>query len=244
MSEKTNELLQLFSRLLHSPRFMTALHMEMLSEKLKNRGKRNGAQGLMVELWIQDGLTNSEISEQLDIKPSSVTAQVKNLEEDGYVERRQDENDKRVSRVYLTKKGRLAYEKRIDFRDNIGKEIFDVLTDEEQVQLDKLINKLVEANKDEKFDCENIDFSLFGLKGGRFPFQFSPIEMHDFAEQMRKVSNRAVADMRKMGEEIHHGNQESIFKERQNNSLDSRWPYRDSKNAKNSKKESEEWNEF
>ena len=81
MSEQTNNLLNLFSKLLHNPNILFALRADGISKQMKNRGNRNGAQGLLVELWNKDGLTNAEIAELLDIKPSSVTAQVKQLEE-------------------------------------------------------------------------------------------------------------------------------------------------------------------
>lgn len=153
MSEQTNKLLNLFSKLLRHPKFMMALRMDMMSEKLRQRGDRTGAQGLLIELWKKDGLTNGEIAELLDIKPSSVTAQVKNLENAGLVERRQDEEDKRSSRVFLTEKGQKAQEKRQDLHDNISSDLFDGLNTEEQEQLSILLNKLLEANADgEMFD--------------------------------------------------------------------------------------------
>lgn len=161
MSEKTNNLLHLFSKILRNPKFMMAIRMDMMSEKLRSRKNRNGAQGLLMELWKKDGLTNAEIAEILDIKPSSVTAQVKNLESQGLVERRQDENDKRVSRVFLTENGQAAQEKREDLHDNITTDLFDELTEEEQETLADLLQKLLDSNTDFEFDDFG-DFHHFG----------------------------------------------------------------------------------
>lgn len=177
MSEKTINLLHLFSKILRNPKFMMALRMEMMSEKLRNRKGRNGAQGLLIELWKKDGLTNAEIAEILDIKPSSVTAQVKNLEAEDLVERRQDENDKRISRVFLTEKGKQAQEKREDLHDNISSDLFDVLDETEQKTLADLLEKIIEANKE-------FDFEDFWQDGG-----FDPREMHDRMRHMKHEMN-------------------------------------------------------
>ena len=78
MSEQTNNLLNLFSKLLHNPNILFALRADGISKQMKNRGNRNGAQGLLVELWNKDGLTNAEIAELLDIKPSSEQLRLNN----------------------------------------------------------------------------------------------------------------------------------------------------------------------
>ncbi|MDR0199214.1 MAG: MarR family transcriptional regulator [Streptococcaceae bacterium] len=144
MSEQTNSLLHLFGKILRDPQFMMALRMEQASAKLRGNGERMGARGLLVKLWEKDGLTNSEISELLDIKPSSVTAQVKELESQGLVERKQDENDGRVSRVFLTEKGREAQNKGRETRNGMSEKIFESLTADEQVQLRDLLQKLAD----------------------------------------------------------------------------------------------------
>ena len=63
MSAETNKLLHLFSKLLHNPQLLMALHMERMTSRLGEKKSRTGAQGLLVELWKADGLTNAEIAE-------------------------------------------------------------------------------------------------------------------------------------------------------------------------------------
>ncbi len=192
MSEQTNNLLHLFSKLLRNPKFLRGLHMEMMSARLRDRGNRNGAQGLLVELWKQDGLTNAEIAELLDIKPSSVTAQVKNLEEAELVTRIADENDKRVSRVFLTEKGREAKEKRSETRDNVSSEIFDNLTEDEQATLATLLDKLVKSNADSGFDFEQFCEFPFANRGG-----FDPRMIHEMGRQMHGMGREMKEEMRR-----------------------------------------------
>lgn len=142
MSEKTNQLLHLFSKVLRRPELMVSVRMEERAERFKKGGERTGARGLLMKLWEQDGLTNSEISELLDIRPSSVTAQVKELEQRGYVERKADENDGRLSRIFLTEEGRALKDKRSEQKEVISEGLFSALSEEEQGQLASLLEKL------------------------------------------------------------------------------------------------------
>ncbi|MDR2975686.1 MAG: MarR family transcriptional regulator [Streptococcaceae bacterium] len=192
MSTQTNELLNLFAKLLHSPRFLTALHIEMMTSKLRNPGNRKGAQGLLIELWKQDGLTNAEVAELLDIKPSSVTAQVNQLEETGLVERRTDENDGRVSRVFLTEQGRMAQTEHKEQYDGMSEEIFGQLNKEEQQQLKVLISKLVSAQTDDDWDWENSR----GARHHRFGPAFNPHEMHRAMNGLRRAGRDLKREMR------------------------------------------------
>ena len=54
----------------------------------------------------QDGQTIKELAYRLCVKPSNFKPIAQPLEERGLIERRQDENDKRSFRIYLTEKGR------------------------------------------------------------------------------------------------------------------------------------------
>lgn len=65
-----------------------------------------GQEFLLINLWPQDGLTHSEVAETLCVQPATVTRMLDRLVKAGLVQRRPDEQDQRVSRVYLTEAGR------------------------------------------------------------------------------------------------------------------------------------------
>ncbi len=54
----------------------------------------------------QEGISQKKISEMLKINAPTVAVSVKRLEKAGMVERKNDEKDQRVMRIYLTEKGR------------------------------------------------------------------------------------------------------------------------------------------
>lgn len=56
-------------------------------------------------LWEQEGITHSELAHKMRVSPATVTNMLKRMEKTGFVERRPDAEDQRVSRVYLTDAG-------------------------------------------------------------------------------------------------------------------------------------------
>jgi DNA-binding MarR family transcriptional regulator len=77
-----------------------------MHELLDSLGLYEGQPAMLRALWAQDGMTQSELSEQLRRCPSTITKMVQRMEKAGFVERKPDADDERLSRVYLTGAGR------------------------------------------------------------------------------------------------------------------------------------------
>jgi DNA-binding MarR family transcriptional regulator len=86
--------------------------ISILQEKLFNQQLRlhgelslTRAQAQVLALLApRDGLTQTEIVEQLSIEKSALASLVTNMENNGWIARRPDSKDKRSKRVYLTNK--------------------------------------------------------------------------------------------------------------------------------------------
>src|SRR5881394_1952467 len=61
---------------------------------------------VLCKLFAQDGMTQSEIGQQLSVQGATVTDMLQRMEETGLVTRRRDPDDNRLVRVYLTDNGR------------------------------------------------------------------------------------------------------------------------------------------
>jgi MarR family transcriptional regulator, organic hydroperoxide resistance regulator len=78
-----------------------------LSDRLMEQiGIHRAPATLLCRLFLQDGLTQSVLAEQLSIQGASVTQVLQRMEEAGWVRRERDAEDNRLVRVYLTQKGR------------------------------------------------------------------------------------------------------------------------------------------
>jgi len=62
--------------------------------------------GVLRVLLDEDGLKSSEVAERAWSSPGTMTAVVGTLARDGFVERKPDETDRRIVRLYLTEQGR------------------------------------------------------------------------------------------------------------------------------------------
>ena len=78
-----------------------------LSDRLMEQiGMHRAPAAVLCRLFLQDGLTQSELASQLSIQGASVTQVLQRMEEAGWVRRERDVEDNRLVRVYLTAKGR------------------------------------------------------------------------------------------------------------------------------------------
>jgi DNA-binding MarR family transcriptional regulator len=62
--------------------------------------------GILRMLTLRDGQKSSEVAARGWSTPATVTSVVDTLERDGYVERRRDDEDRRVVRLFVTEAGR------------------------------------------------------------------------------------------------------------------------------------------
>ena len=66
---------------------------------------QNSCRAILFCLSREEGITQLELSRRAGLKPPTVSVALKHLEDEGYVIRKTDEDDKRAARVYLSDKG-------------------------------------------------------------------------------------------------------------------------------------------
>src|SRR5882672_10836028 len=82
------------------------IHRLRISEYLSEHHLYVGQEMLLKCLWNQDGLSQKEIAELMGIQAATATRMVIRMERSGFVERKTEPEDQRVSHVYLTDLGR------------------------------------------------------------------------------------------------------------------------------------------
>jgi DNA-binding MarR family transcriptional regulator len=81
-----------------------------VGDRLAPLGLHTGQERLLAVLWEEEGLSQSELVDRLSVQPPTVTTALQRLERGGFLRREVDERNRRVSRVYLTDKGRACEE--------------------------------------------------------------------------------------------------------------------------------------
>jgi MarR family transcriptional regulator, organic hydroperoxide resistance regulator len=69
-------------------------------------GVRVGQNLVLERLWNEDGLTPGDIAQRLGVSTPTVVKMATRMEAAGFLERRRDERDARLVRLYLTDRGR------------------------------------------------------------------------------------------------------------------------------------------
>ena len=98
-----------------------------------------GQPPLLFILNREDGQSQKEISEKLNIRPSTLTVMLNRMEKGNLVKRKQDLEDQRISRVYITDVGREKCKKANKTMNKIEEEMFGNLTTDEKVILRRLL---------------------------------------------------------------------------------------------------------
>lgn len=105
-------------------------------------GLHRGQPLVLALLWEQDGRTQGEIAEKLCLRPATVTVVLRRMEKAGLLERRNDPEDLRIVRVYLTERGR-ALEKDVKrIHRMLEKECFARFTPEEKALLREFLTRM------------------------------------------------------------------------------------------------------
>ncbi|MEJ0010509.1 MAG: MarR family transcriptional regulator [Alphaproteobacteria bacterium] len=97
---------------------------------------------VLMRLKRKDGMAQVELAQQMDIQPISVSRLIDRLEEDGWVERRDDPTDRRTKRVFLTSKVRPMLEKLMACGAATRVEALAELSDAEKRQLMELLERI------------------------------------------------------------------------------------------------------
>lgn len=131
----------------------------------------HGQHRALVVLAKEGTLTQSQLAEILDIRPSSMTELLSKLEDRGLITRAADEDDKRVTNVSITDDGRKIIENDDDSADKMLDTLFTGLSDDEVTELSQLFDKLNASLKDKLPDRE---FGPHGFGGHHHGFHHGP----------------------------------------------------------------------
>lgn len=122
--------------------------MRFRETELEDTGLAGCQTPYLTALFRQPGISQEEISRQLNVNKSSVTRQLAILEEKGYIRRQSSESDRRLLLVYPTDKA-LAIKERLyrcyhDWSSYLTKDF----TDEEQALLSDLMARIAQRAED------------------------------------------------------------------------------------------------
>ena len=100
-------------------------------------------QHLILEaLWVEEGLTASEIGKRLVLDNATLSGMLDRMSEKGWVLKATDDTDKRFIRIYLTGKAKKLKPSILAEREKSNEEILESLNLEEKVLLKRLLKDI------------------------------------------------------------------------------------------------------
>lgn len=125
-------------------------HHDLAEVGLSELGLHTGQEMLLLQLYAEDGLTQSQLAERGCVEPPTITKKVDRMESSGFVTRRPDPNDARVSRVYLTEDSKALEKSVVGVWSRLEERLLEGLTEAEQVLLRRLLMQMLENLKSEQ----------------------------------------------------------------------------------------------
>jgi MarR family transcriptional regulator, transcriptional regulator for hemolysin len=110
---------QLITQLVESSRFLR----NYIDQRAKSRGTTRAQWIVLFRLRDQEGLSQVDLADVLELQPISLVRLLDRLVEHGLVERRHDPRDRRANRLFLTASGRQLADDLDSLRDSIATDV-------------------------------------------------------------------------------------------------------------------------
>ena len=114
-------------------------------------------------LGIQPGASQSELADLLEVEKATAGRLIDRLEANGWVERRADESDRRINRIYMTKRGQSVHDTIGPIAEGMMEDELSGLTRTQRKQLTELMmnvkRRLLEMAKESE-PIESIGIEL------------------------------------------------------------------------------------
>src|ERR1700758_2400706 len=115
---------QLVAQLVESSRLLR----NYIDQRAKTRGTTRAQWIVLFRLREQEGLSQVDLAEVLELQPISLVRLLDRLVEHGLLERRSDPKDRRANRLFLTRAGRQLADDLDSLRDALATDVMQDLT--------------------------------------------------------------------------------------------------------------------
>src|SRR5579859_6321739 len=116
---------------------------DLAESELNKLGLHTGQERVLLCLMGEETVGQSDLATHLCVEPPTVTKMLQRMEKAGLVERRQDDQDARVSRVNATAQGRALQQPILQVWDDLETRMLASLTVTEQMLLRRLLIQIL-----------------------------------------------------------------------------------------------------
>lgn len=116
---------------------------------LEQYGLYYGQPRVLLTIYHNDNITQSQLVEKLHVSKESVSMSIKRLTNNGIVERKTSEHDKRVVILSLSEQGRTLIEQVMEGLSDLNHSFFSMLDEDEYRILGQLFEKIYDTIDEE-----------------------------------------------------------------------------------------------
>ena len=116
-------------------------HGKYLNEKVKDDDLSFGLYPLLIKIYNNEGIIQEQLAKSFHLNESTITRNLKKLEDKGFIERIPD---KRTKRIEITDKGKKTAQKVMDYDDMWDNRIKGIIGNDEYDNFKNTLKKIAE----------------------------------------------------------------------------------------------------
>ncbi|CAN5723693.1 hypothetical protein BH20ACI4_BH20ACI4_00670 [soil metagenome] len=122
---------------------LAALHRTELEKSLSGVNIHSGQVFILFELWVEDGLSQTDLAKNLKLSAPTINKMVKGLSDAGFIILKRSESDGRLVHVFLSEKGKQVKSGVENIWHDLESKITIYLTETEKLILLQLLEKVL-----------------------------------------------------------------------------------------------------
>jgi DNA-binding MarR family transcriptional regulator len=116
-------------------------HAKYLNEKVKYENLSFGLYPLLIKIYNNEGIIQEQLAQSFHLNESTITRNLKKLEEKGFIERIPE---KRTKVIRTTKKGKDTAQKMMDLDEKWDIKLKEIIGDEDYLKFINILRKISE----------------------------------------------------------------------------------------------------
>jgi DNA-binding MarR family transcriptional regulator len=133
----SSEVFAAFRKVMH-------LNRQLLGRMMATTGDHPGASGVLRVLAVHDGISQRDLAEHMHVSRPTVTTMLQKMEQQGLIERWDDEVDQRLTRLRLTDAGRAQAESAGELFKRYVEVTIDSLPEDDRRELGRILALLAD----------------------------------------------------------------------------------------------------
>lgn len=127
------------------------LLIKRANELIKPYAMNHAYTYILMELYNEDGLTQSELVQLLEVEQPTVVRTLDRMDRDGFITRKPSALDRRVVHIFLTEQAKLAKKNLDKCSKTLNNEILAGFSADEKIKLHELLIRLLDNLKNPSY---------------------------------------------------------------------------------------------